>query len=1232
MEPFARVPKRYDNEFADSGAIERAVGKRRRSRRTANLGTFTGYRIGFDIGNGNIGWCVLFEDGLQPRFLTAEDIVAHNAALPRNKVRTQLPNLGDFVPLGTHKFQAREPGEKTEKSFSKVRAEARGKRKLLDARQRRKLHLRQALEKAGLLPAVSQEPGGHPKIHADILRHKLLDPAFPAHPHDLGRALMNALKRRGYMKPVGRAGKDEASDFGDKATQTYRAALKRYDCKTVGQFLEICAQHAKQDGEKFRKRHSSLDWQNKNKKFRPKEGDNPRSYETFRFLTPTLELSREEARLLRDCQRKNVMVSDEQWADIEEKAEFRRNLKAKMPGRCRHFPEEFRCVRALPSFQRFRNLEQVNHLRDIQGRALDETQFECAMKLLETAEKASLAELARTLGSTRLNFDKGDDEGRRTLAGAKSDIALTAAYGEAWMRLPIDARDAWVMRFLRRHETRKRGSDGQPETPPWTKNDDAELERDAKTAFGPDALATFDGEAAKSVRAEDKFASISTKAARLLSECYQKRLDHEARMRTLIAAGTPESELKLFERLPYYGAIMPDLTVPAIGFAPAERTCAEELAHGRAPNPDVHVVLNRVRAVVNEIVEMMGGILPSRCIVEVARSALSEEQADAHSKRARDREKLRSLIEADIDKVYNGPDQRRPVGPALDRLVERWKAAIRQGWRDYDGSRIERSVLVDSTIYQLDHISPAAFGDVRENNLFVTRFNQQKGRKLPWAAFKTESSFRPALLAFATFGYQQRIAGLKAALNPKPPRKGPFGERKRRLEDSLARAEAQFKSLTGYETPQPDVLSALRHTLTGKLDDGMEESDDGGKDTPARGVPKAFRPGDQAALFCRFHPEARPPEKEFAARDVANIGWSTKLALRYLGHLGAETAQNAIKPWAVYALRCMLGINKWRADLRNHAVDAFLIAHFDSRVLRQAFDHLKNARPEDVYSTRHLGWALDQVDGGQGFLDELQRGIERLERILPAIATAHRADNRWNPGDKDGGSFGSLGGENIYAFHPTEAERKKLTAIAAKYGKAPADGRVMTRKELHAMLLAEPADDEGCKLWDKLHEAAKVRYHSVEGEKATEKSVKSALPIRSQPRAFIDAKSKFAIAAPTAAFKRRIVSVAEFSQTSATNRTALFAMGQPIYRRGDTVIDRGMAYVVASIMGDGRLGLYPIDSALKEQSPPHRPTVPISNTQPIFVKFSSDVLGRRLHRLRKNPRGLKPVPYPLRGQ
>lgn len=1205
MKPFARIPGPSDDfeDEAQRRAIDVAVDKRRRATRRANLGTFTGYRIGLDIGNGNIGWCILFEDGRCLRFLTAEDIADHNRALPKAATRTQIPGLADFVPVGVHKFDARVP--ETQKSLSKVRAEARASRRLLDARQRRRLHVRRALQDAGLLPKEGEDEAGHVRMKSDVLRAKLLKPDFQVHPHDLGRALVNTLKRRGYMKPIGRAGADEGSGFAAGAEERYRDALKRFECETIGAFLERCAQDAKRDKVPFRKRHRSLEWQRKNRRRPPQFGDETPSYEVFQSLSPTFSLIREECRLLRE--RSGVSIEDDAWARIEVAAEFRRPLKSKTPGRCRHFPARYRCVAALPSFQRFRILENVSNLRDESGQPLDSASFKKARRLLETSEKISLAGLSQELGK-RLRLDRGDAAGARHLVGARTDVVLGNAFGEAWLGLSVECRDDWTMRFLRRHWPPTDGG-GIRE---WTAGDEEALERDAGRVFEPGALERTDGPEIWNAF-EDRFTAMSVEAARLLAGCYARRLSHEEQQEELREAGAPkpEPELPLYEGLPYYGEVMPDVTVPAEGFAPEERTVAEEGQYGRAANPDVHVVMNRLRKVVNAIIDMMGGILPTTCVVEMARSTFSEVQADSYRKTAKARQDLRERIVAEIMNVSDV--KRVPKGPALDRLVDRWKAAVRQGWRDYDGCEISRSALVDGTEYQLDHVRPAAFGEGRESNLFVSRFNRRKGRRLPWKAFGEDPEFRPALLAFAQFGVTRQIKRMEEAMRNPPKQR----RRRERLEAALERAIRERDRLAEFGTPRPDVLSALERPPT------VSASDEGNART--RGTPP-FRPGDQAALFRRFHPDYASGEDRPAARDIANIGWSTKLARRYLRHLGAES--EPIKAWAVHALRCMFGIDKDRSDHRNHAVDAFLVAHFDKHVLKPAFDRIRHEYAyEELYETRALEDSLNRISGGAALFNDFKRNLDRLERILPTIYTAHRANNTWNPESKPGGSFGSFGKKNIFSFKPDIKKRKDLTDFFRREGIVADTKPVLTRKEILALYREmNRSNPKERRIAKKLDGTIEVSHRKDERRKIESGKMPTASSLSRQEGAFINIDSKFAIVGADKPDQRRVVSIADFSRMNADERAAVFAAGQPLFRSGDTVVEEGEeggAFLVTGLKGDSRLIAYPINEVKQTRKL-------ITPDRRMIRKFSSDVLGRRLHKLGKSSRGLKQVPYPLR--
>lgn len=1210
-EPFASIPGRYD-DLARRTSMDEAVGRRRRSTRLANLGIFTGYRIGFDIGNGNIGWCILFERGTVPHFLTAEAIVAHNAGLAPGAPKTQLPNLELFVPLGTHKFTARNSDGK---SLSKVRVEARARRRTLDARQSRRWHLRELLVKEGLLPADEKDVKGLKGIKADALRVCLLEPGAATHRHDLGRALYNALKRRGWMTPVGRAGVVEDSSFGSGATTKYRHALAAFNCRTVGEFLDRCQKDAKADGKPIRKRHRPLIWQKQHAKEQPKEESAPKSYEVFPFLSPTFELMWEEAKALREAQKDKFQIADDLWKQIKKSAEFRRLLKPTKPGRCEFIPTEWRCIRALPTFQEFRILQQVDNLRRSDGQPLTEDQFVKAAEVLRGVEKISVRELGKEINEPRLGFAENDNS--RTIVGAKTDVGLAAILGDAWLAIKdIEKRDEWVMRFLSRHPM----SAGDTDPKEWTAADDTKLEGDCARIFGPGALEKVRGNAGKIL--EDKFANLSVKAVKVLAEGYRRRLGHDARLDLLASEGAaPAVTIKLFERLPYYGAVMPDLTVEATRFAPAARTAKEELEYGRAPNPDVHIVLNRLRKVTNAIIDMMGGILPTICTVEVAREALSEEAAEKRNAQVRAREKLRESIVKDIERALG--DRPLPVGPRLDKLVDRWLAAIRQGWRDYDGSEMPKSLLCEGSIYQLDHVVPAAFGQFQQDNLFVSCFNQQKGKQLPWEAFP---EFRSSLLAFTQFGLESQCAALRRHKG------GRDADRlRRRIEDIETKIAA---CVSATPSPRLDILQRLRRTQTEEIERLLDSA--GGDGEFKRGKITAFRPGEQAALFKKLGPDASVPEGDFAARDVANIGWSSKLALRYLTHLGAPVV--SVKPWAVHTLRCLFDINKSgnRHDLRNHAVDAFLIAHFDSYVMCPAFLKFRGRHYEDLYDSRFLEYALREVSGSGGVFAAFQENLRSLDSTLKYIATSHRPDNKWNPGDAPGGSFGALGGENIYSFRPDKKERERLSALVWKMRKSK--GEILSKSALLELMerdFSKLNDPEEVKITKILRDRAKIRYRSrtEESGRVTLASRDIGQAIEGRSNTFVNVEAKFAIAAPNAHLDREIIEVEKFSRDAAADRKSIFEASRAVYRPGDTVVYSNKAWIVTALEGDGRISLYPVDTALRDRSKQDRPTVPARRGKQLPVQRSTgDVLGQRLHRRRKSAGDIDPVSYQLFGE
>ena len=167
-----------------------------------------------------------------------------------------------------------------------------------------------------------------------------------------------------------------------------------------------------------------------------------------------------------------------------------------------------------------------------------------------------------------------------------------------------------------------------------------------------------------------------------------------------------------YDRLPYYGEVLRSDVAPVHPWHVGQ-AAEEEAAWGRFPNPVVHVALNQLRKVVNEIIDLYGR--PVSVHVELARefgmSAVKRKELD------RERKNRRSENEA-IDRELVGaglPPTRR------NRIKYRL-------WKEQSGQDIytlHAIALSDFPSCDIDHIIPQALGgsDTFANLALTSRSN-----------------------------------------------------------------------------------------------------------------------------------------------------------------------------------------------------------------------------------------------------------------------------------------------------------------------------------------------------------------------------------------------------------------------------------------------------------------------------------------------------------------------------
>ncbi len=488
--------------------------------------------LGLDVGPTSVGWALV--DDSEQRIVAAG-------------VRV--------FPEGVDRDQ--QGGEQPKMA---ARRTARGMRRQIARRARRRQQLRGLLVRAALLPAAPDELARVMSLNPYPLRRRALDERLEL--HEIGRVLIHLNQRRGFLSNR-KTDKARAKDTKGMLAEisTLAAAIATNGCRTLGEYLarlESGFEHARSapDG-RARHRHTRRDMY---------EAEFEQIWESQRKFYPT-ELSEE----LRDQLRHLIF--------------FQRKMywPKSVVGRCELEPRERRCPRALRVAQRFRLLCEVNnlHLLDTASRLerrLTDGERETVLKYLSTSKERKFQDIRKKLGlSEHAHFTIEGPE-RDKLKGHETDAALVSAkvLGKRWTALTADAKDAVVAVLV------------------LEESEEVAL-RQLTEQIG---LTSDEAQRALGVHLPDGYMSYSRSAM-------EKLLPHLERGLLLMADDSSNSALHAA------GYLRPDeRDVRQCEFLPP----APDL-----PNPIVRQAVVEIRKVVNAIIRTHGR--PDRIHVELAREA-----------------------------------------------------------------------------------------------------------------------------------------------------------------------------------------------------------------------------------------------------------------------------------------------------------------------------------------------------------------------------------------------------------------------------------------------------------------------------------------------------------------------------------------------------------------------------------------------------------------------------------
>ncbi len=619
------------------------------------------YRIGLDVGTNSLGWSVLeldnkgevigikvagsriFSDGRRTTATASTTLAAE-----RREARSARRRRDRYIQRRTHLSNAlTEAG-----LFPKDTAIRQALQKLNPLELRARLLAESAADvladiKTRTHKSKYTEINGEPTADAIAASRADMQPQYL-----IGRALFHLNQRRGFRSNR-KERTNETTTKIDTAINDTQQQMINGDMQTFGQLLWSLNKNHEPSRARARAKSGAIVDSNG-------QVDHYDRYASRRML-------KDEFNKIWDAQAKNF---SQQMADKEN---FRtiifdqRPLKAPHPGMCMYMNDEPRGAKALPSIQYHRIYQELNNLawgedkKKIRLRDCSKAYAKIEAMLLQPTNKSGEVTFNKMRGALkklgvmqipeglteeeepkehlRFNLERGTGkknkrkkpqaEGqkkpevdRKHLNGDKTAALLggdDSPVQEQWRAWDNQERDAFVLTIIERVPDEKRLKQERYKT-------DEEAIDALQDKYG---LSKQEARTCVHFNFESGYADLSTKAANLITEYMKgenKPTQREAVQEVAqnYSDGSFKDPYELVgkgeqEELAYYGAV-PELAPHIIPGSNDEKdSWNDRKYHGGVTNPTVHIALNQIRQVVNQII-IEQGRKPESISIELGRN------------------------------------------------------------------------------------------------------------------------------------------------------------------------------------------------------------------------------------------------------------------------------------------------------------------------------------------------------------------------------------------------------------------------------------------------------------------------------------------------------------------------------------------------------------------------------------------------------------------------------------
>ena len=535
----------------------------------------------------------------------------------------------------------------------------------------------------------------------------------PLTPYELGRALFHLGLRRGYKS--NRIAQEADDDEGGQLRDGMNALSQKLGPRTLGQFLW---EKILEDEERHKQGFST-------------SGIRFRGYDEF---YPNRKMYEQEFEAIREKQTSHHNLKPDDWDRLRDRyVLFQWPLDPVERGRCRFYTSEPRHWQDTPIGHDFRIYQELNNLRwfdsNQKERALDAEQRDTVLKLLTTRRTEisfdALRKQRKANGEqlfadcTRFNLEIAGRKGLKPHAVATT-LAKEPALAPLWERRYSENGDGGelddiyeaLLETNEQEELRRKLSESHKLAPNVV---------EILLRMKPPARST----AHVSRKFMEKIVPILRdqglvwdKAVRELTDDKGEPLHHSFR-----------SDLEKFSELPYYGEVLRD---SMLGADPSKDSKLEPEKHfGKIGNPTVHIALNSLRRVVNDLIDHFG-FPPAEIHVELARElkqprSMRDEISKQQARERKRNDDIRAMFE---NRELSGLDIKKiklweELGNNLERRCP------------FSGEQISCADLWNGDA-EIEHILPFSrtLDDSMANLTIAKKWaNQRKGNRTPYEAF-----------------------------------------------------------------------------------------------------------------------------------------------------------------------------------------------------------------------------------------------------------------------------------------------------------------------------------------------------------------------------------------------------------------------------------------------------------------------------------------------------------------